>query len=281
MNGFFNVNKQSGISSAKVVSTIKHKFGIKEKIGHMGTLDPLASGVLVVGVGRANRLFDKMKEKHKVYETVFEFGYQTISLDTERQEIAFSGGIVPTKQQIESVLPSLIGKQEQTAPIFSAKNISGRRAYEIARDGGQVEIKPHIIEIYDIKLLKQVSDTKFVFRIDCSGGTYIRSIARDLAAKLGTFATMIDLKRTQSGQFEIGNSVLLDDIKETDLLPIDIALNDMKQLELNRKTVDTIKNGIKADINAPDGEYCCRLDGNVVGICVIEKNKATMKTWLL
>lgn len=281
MNGFFNVNKQSGISSAKVVSTIKHKFGIKDKIGHMGTLDPLASGVLVVGVGRANRLFDKMQLKHKVYETVFEFGYQTISIDTERDELAYSGGPIPTAAEIKSVLPQFVGKQEQTAPIFSAKNISGRRAYEIARDGGSVEIRPHIIEIYDITLIKQVDDKKFAFRIECSGGTYIRSIARDLAAKLGTYATMIELKRTQSGQFKIDDAVTLDDVKETDLQSIDIALNDMKQLNLDKKTIETIKNGIKADVVADDGEYCCRENASIVGICKIEKNKATMKTWLL
>lgn len=281
MNGFFNINKPSGISSAKVVSTIKHKFGIKDKIGHMGTLDPLASGVLVVGVGRANRLFDKMKEKHKVYDAVFEFGYQTISLDTEREELAFSGGPIPSKEQIEEVLPSFVGKQQQTAPIFSAKNVSGKRAYEIARDGGFIEIKPHMIEIYNITLLRQIDATKIEFKIDCSGGTYIRSIARDLAKKLGTFATMLNLKRTQSGQFKIENSVSLDDVVESDLQKIDIALNDMPRLNFDKKTVDTIKNGLKADVAFEDGEYCCMLEGNVVGICVVEKGKATMKTWLL
>lgn len=281
MIGFFNVNKESGISSAKVVSTLKHKFQIKDKIGHMGTLDPLAQGVLVVGVGRANRLFDYMKEKHKVYEAEFEFGYQTISLDTERDEIAFDGGKIPTSFEINEVLPKLIGKQNQVAPMFSAKNINGRRAYEIARNGENVNIKPHEIEIYNIKLLRQSSNSKFLFSIDCSGGTYIRSIARDLATLLKTYATMTSLKRVRSGKFDINSALPLEKITLDDLVKVDVALSDMQCLNLTEQQVSTIRNGIALNVEVDDGQYCCKLDDCVVGICVVEKHKATMKTWLL
>ncbi len=281
MNGFFNIDKPQGISSAKCVWLIKKKFNIKDKIGHLGTLDPLASGVLVVAVGRANRLFEKMKEKHKTYITTFEFGYQTISLDSERKEIEFDGGRIPTKQEIINVLPKLLGEQFQTAPAFSAKNINGQRAYQMARDGKSFEIKPHKIYIYNIELLKQLNNKSFQFLIECSGGTYIRSICRDLAKNLNTYATMVQLRRVKSGIFAVETSKTLDNITEDDIIPVDYVLHDLQILPLSSLQIQTLKNGIIIDYDIFDGEYLVKENDLTIGIAIVENKKVKMKTWLL
>ncbi|MBQ8762103.1 MAG: tRNA pseudouridine(55) synthase TruB [Clostridia bacterium] len=281
MNGFFNLNKPLGISSAKAVWQVKNKFKIKDKIGHMGTLDPLASGVLVVAIGRANRLFDKMLDKTKQYITTFDFGYQTASIDKESEEIVFKSDIIPNLEQINAILPDFLGEQLQTAPIYSAKNINGQRAYHLARRGENIEIKPHKITIYDIKCLKQISETAFEFEITCSGGTYIRSICRDLANKLNTYATMIELKRTKCGVFDILNSKNIEDIEESDLYDMGIALNDLSELSLEEEIVQKIKDGKIVQIEKPDGEYCVKLNGLTIGIGKIADKIIKIKPCLL
>lgn len=282
MNGFFNLNKAVGISSAKAIWQLRKKLNLQGKIGHMGTLDPLAEGVLVVAVGRANRLFEFMLSKRKRYRTVFEFGFQTASLDCESQEIVAQSDYIPTKAEIEKALPEMTGVQLQTAPAFSAKSISGRRAYEFARKGEAVDIKPHSIEIYSIVLLSQPTDTSFEFEIECSGGTYIRSICRDLAKRLGGYATMIALQRTRCGPFDIADARSLEQAEISDMLPIDTVVSELPVLELKAEEIQRIHNGLSLDCAQNSGSYRVYQDGELQGLVQVDnKGGIKIKPWLV
>jgi len=282
MNGLFNVNKEFGISSAKAIYLLKKKLNIKDKIGHMGTLDPNATGVLIVGVGRANRLFDVMLKKRKTYVATFTFGYETETLDSESEKIIKTSNNIPTKDLIEQQQAKMVGKFDQIAPIFSAKNINGRRAYEMAREGKDIEIKPHKIEIYSFKLLKQIDEKSFMFEIECSGGTYIRSICRDFAKLLNSVATMTSLKRTKCGDFDIKNSKTIDEITENDLLLCDLALKNFEEIKLTALEIQKIKNGLKIKTNQKSGKYKLYDNTGLVGICEVDGNGiATIPTWLV
>jgi len=282
MNGFFNVNKSFDMSSAKAVWFVKQKFNIKDKIGHMGTLDPLATGVLVIGVGRANRLFDIMLDKRKTYLATFDFGYQTATLDMESEEIIAHSEIIPIKEDIEKVLPTMIGKQEQVAPQYSAKSIKGTRAYILARNGQVADIKPHKIEIFSFKLIEQKSASSYSFEIECSGGTYIRSICRDLATKLNSVATMTALQRTQCGDFFIKDSKNLEDLAEKDIISVEKILQHLPILDINSEKIQQIKNGIKMTLNQKSGLYRVYDKEKLISIANIDDEGITkMKSWLI
>lgn len=282
MNGFFNIDKPFGMSSAKAVWLVKKKFGITDKIGHMGTLDPFATGVLVIGVGRANRLFDVMLDKRKAYIATFEFGYQTKTLDMESDEIEIRSENIPEKEAIEKILPEMTGKQEQTAPQYSAKSIGGIRAYTLARSGKTADIKPHKIEIYSFKLQERKSRTEFVFEIECSGGTYIRSICRDLAYRLGTVATMTALRRIQCGDFKIKNSKNPEDLKEQDCISNDFVLQHFEILDIKSEEIQKIKNGLKLYSQEKSGLYRVYEGKKLIGIVEIQQDGLMkMKSWLI
>ena len=161
MNGFINLYKPSGITSAYALNIIKKKFrGVK--LGHMGTLDPLACGILPIAFGKSTRLFDFLLEKEKIYNAVFEFSYETDTLDVTGT-ITKSGGKIPTKEEILSVLPKLIGEVDQVPPSYSAKNVNGKRSYELARKGISVELPSKKVVIHNIELVKEVKNGSFLF----------------------------------------------------------------------------------------------------------------------
>ena len=177
--GFFNVDKPSGMTSSTVVNKCKWLSGVP--CGHMGTLDPLASGVLPVGVGNAARLFNYFLEKEKVYIAEFTFGVESDTLDSTGNLVR--GGHVPDEGEISAVLPQFFGDIMQIPPKYSAKNINGRRGYELARAGIEFELEAKKVHIYGMEVLGKVEDKEDTFRIQirCGGGTYIRSLARDIA----------------------------------------------------------------------------------------------------
>lgn len=210
-NAIINLNKPTGMSSFFAVKKVAKLLGVK-KAGHMGTLDPYGSGVLLIGVNKGTKLFDEYLNKTKTYVATFHFGYETTTLDSEG-EIIFEKEINITPEDIKKVLPIFIGKQAQMPPKFSAKKINGKRACDLMRDGKEVELKPKDIEIYDIKLLSCLGDNNFSFKITCSSGTYIRSLCRDIAYKLSTYGTMVSIIRTKCGVLCIENSCTLQDIQ--------------------------------------------------------------------
>lgn len=208
MKGFFNINKPRGMNSTKVVAIIKRLT--HEKVGHLGTLDPDAHGVLPIAVGKATRLFDFFLNKDKEYEARGRFGVLTDTLD-ESGRVVLMNDVRPTRAQLEAVLPLFCGKQMQMPPAFSAKQVDGERAYDKARRGEEVTLTPREICIYSLELLSFEGD-EFSVRIHCSAGTYVRALIRDIAEKLGAIATTMDIFRTRSGVFDITSSISIDNI---------------------------------------------------------------------
>ena len=197
MTGFFNIDKEEGRSSGYVVNILKKLS--KTSCGHMGTLDPLASGVLPVAAGNAARLFDFFLKKQKTYLARFCFGVTTPTLDRESEPVF--GGSVPDFGQIKAALGGFIGEIEQIPPKYSAVSIGGVRGYELARSGKEFSPAAKKVVIESFTLEEQTAENEFSFQIVCGGGTYIRSLARDLACALGTQGYMSYLRRTASGVF--------------------------------------------------------------------------------
>lgn len=282
--GFFNVDKPSGIVSSTVVNKLKWLSGMPS--GHMGTLDPLASGVLPVGVGNATRLFDYFLEKKKEYIAEFTFGVSSDTLDSTGELIY--GGHVPDEEDILAVLPTMIGEIEQMPPKYSAKNVNGKRGYELARAGIEFELQPKKIVIHDLQLLGRVGQDVYRVKIACGGGTYIRSIGRDLAAALGTNAVMSNLRRTQSGAFTLENAVPFS-VFESDptpeelekyLIPTDSVLP-YETLTLSKKGWQKIFNGVSVPAESGNGLYkFYNEDGSFYGLAEVKGGFAKLKTKL-
>lgn len=227
MIGFINVYKPSGMTSNAVVQKIKKHFHVN-KIGHMGTLDPMACGLLPIAIGKATRLFDFVLNKKKTYNVIFDFGYETDTLDVTGNKIKENDIIVTPKLILEN-LHKLIGKMSQMPPKFSAKNVNGVRAYDLARKGIDFELKPKEIEIFQLELIREIDVNRFEFKVVCSGGTYIRAIGRDLAEILGTYATMSYLERSDLEFFNLDNSFTLEEILKTDNI-CDVLLSPLQVL---------------------------------------------------
>ncbi len=230
MNGIVNLYKPSNMSSNTACRKVGKILGEK-KVGHLGTLDPLAEGVLPVTLGKCTKLFDYYLQKDKAYIADFTFGEETDTLDAEG-EIIDKCNLIPKADEIENVLPYFIGEQEQVPPRYSAKKLGGVRAYDLARNNKDFELKPKLIHIYNLKLLKQINNTTFRFLIECSSGTYIRSIARDLAYKVNSLAYMSYLQRTKCGDFCIENSVNFNNITENSVITIDELFRNIDKIEI-------------------------------------------------
>ncbi len=283
-SGFFNVDKPSGVVSSAVVNKLKWLTGMP--CGHMGTLDPLASGVLPVGAGNATRLFDYFLEKEKEYIAEFTFGVSSDTLDSTGELLY--GGRIPSEEEIAKVLPTMCGEVMQLPPKYSAKNVGGKRGYELARAGVDFELQPKKIVIHDMSVLGQVNETTFRVKIRCGGGTYIRSIGRDLAESLGTNAVMSALRRTQSGIFATGNAISFS-VFEADptpaelekyILPTDSVLP-YPTLAVSGKNHAKLLNGMKVVAETEDGLYkFYNEDGSFYGIAEVREGWIKLKTKL-
>lgn len=258
MNGIIVIDKPKGKSSNQVVGVIKKLFNQK-KVGHLGTLDPLATGVLPICLGKATKLFDYFLTKTKTYIAQFTFGETTDTLDSEGQ-VLNRCEFVPSMSQINQVLPSFIGELDQMPPKYSAKSINGVRAYELARKGVEFDLKPKQICINKFELTKQISSNVFEFLIDCSSGTYIRSLARDLAQKCGSLAYMSGLRRIRTGQFEIEQAVILERASVSDIISLDKILSSHKKIVVDAVNFSKLKNGNSVKVPLLSGEnllvYC-------------------------
>ncbi len=284
MLGFINVNKPSGMTSSDVVVKLRRKFHI-DRIGHMGTLDPMASGVLPIAVGKATRMFDYFLDKYKTYVAEFKFGYETDTLDSEGVETSTCSKI-PSEGELITAINSFVGEYDQIPPKFSAKSVNGVKAYKLARSGAEVELKAKRVDIKRLSLLSYC-DGVCKLEIVCSSGTYIRALGRDIAYKMNTLATMISLTRTQSGVFDIDRAVSLDELLnvatiESYLYGIIDVFPKMQVVCLSDKDTFRIRNGIKID-NVYGVDRCCFITNNDELICVAENvdNKLKIKTYLV
>ena len=261
-SGWIILDKDSGLFSRTAGGKIARMIGTK-KFGHIGTLDPMASGVLPIAIGDATKMIPFVEEispNVKEYLFSLQFGFETDTLDVTGHEIA-RNDIVPSESDVLGVLPKLIGKISQVPPQYSAIHVDGKRAYDVARRGHLIKIPPRDVEIYELEFLG-VHDKSWHFRTRCSRGTYVRSIARDIAKLCNTIATVDMIRRTQSGNFDIKNAVKLDflenlfnnntDINEK-LMPVDFGLGDIPVLNLSDKDAEFYKNGGFITVVADDG----------------------------
>ena len=234
MIGFINLNKLPGQSSRDAVNAVQ-KLVRPAKIGHCGTLDPLATGVLVVCVGPATRLTNLVQEASKTYVGSFRLGVSSETEDIEGRLEPLADAPVITAAQIEAVLPKFSGEIQQMPPKFSALKINGKRAYDLARQGKEVKLQPRLIQVYSLRLTA-FDYPDFQLEIECGTGTYVRSLGRDIGACVGSAAIMTALERTAIGSFSIGEAVNPDDLDAGNvaqhLLPVDHCLQGVERVVL-------------------------------------------------
>ena len=273
MDGLILINKQKGFTSHDVVNVIRKKLNTK-KVGHTGTLDPNATGVLPILVGKATKISKYLIEHDKTYIATIKLGEKTDTGDSEGQVIEEK--LVPTdlkKEDINNALQSFLGKQKQVPPMYSAIKINGKKLYEYAREGKEVNLEAREIEIYKIQLL-EYKNSKIKFEVECSKGTYIRTLCEDIAKKLGTVGYMEELQRTKVNNFKIEDSILLDDITlenaEKNMIKIEEVFKEKAKIKLDNKKLELFLNGVKLTYNLPNSIYKIYNNEQFIGIGVIE-----------
>lgn len=282
MNGFLNLYKPKGVSSAYVLNAVKKSIR-GEVVGHMGTLDPLASGVLPVAIGKSTRLFDYLLDKKKVYVARFTFGYQTDTLDLEGK-VEKTCDFIPDIERVKKESQKLVGEIMQIPPVYSAKCVNGKRSYELARRGEKVELPAKKVTVNSIEVLKQLSEAEFEIKIECKGGTYIRSIARDLGELCSSCATMTALERVESGVFTVQNSVRAEDFIKSDdkssflIAPQDVV--DYPIITLNEKQTERLFNGLYDIFDYPNGTYKVFCPDGFYGVGEIRDGKLKVKAYV-
>lgn len=275
MDGWIILDKPSGVFSKSVAMRTSKIFNTK-KNGHIGTLDPMASGVLPIAIGNATKMVPFIEEfcdRTKEYLFSVAFGFETDTLDVTGNEVARTGKI-PTEPDVRAQISNFIGRIKQIPPIFSAVHIDGRRAYELARAGEHVDVPERTVDVYSLELIG-FSGNLCDFRMRCAPGTYVRSIARDIAHALGTIATVTMIRRTQTSGFTIKNAVTLDFLENLFnnggdvgqyLAPVDFGLGDIPVLNLDDGATKLYRNGGFITVVQNDGVYRVYSGKDFVGI---------------
>ena len=281
LDGIIILNKQKGCTSHDVVA--KTKRLLKEKVGHTGTLDPNATGVLPLLVGQGTKLSAYLIEHDKEYIATLKLGEKRDTADSEgaiieKRQIDYN---VLQKEKVEQVLKSFIGKQEQIPPMYSAIKIDGKKLYEYARKNESVKLKPRNIEIYQMDLIDIIKDT-IVFKVQCSKGTYIRSLCEDIAEKLDTVGYMKELKRTKVGKFDINDSITTEELEQNmensefineHFITIENYFEDKQSIQLNERKLSLFLNGVKLTYDLTDDMYKVYDNNNkFVGIGSVKNN---------
>ncbi len=276
MNGILIVNKSKGYTSHDIVAKVKKITG--EKVGHTGTLDPMATGVLPLLIGKGTLCSKYLMNHDKTYTVVLKLGIKKSTGDEEgdilQQEIVDEK--ILDEGNVKIVLESFLGEQEQMPPIYSAIKVNGKKLYEYARKGQQVEIEPRKITIYDIKLLKIDKENREIqFEVSCSKGTYIRSLCEDIAKKMGTIGYMKALQRTRVGNFTIEQSILVEDLNdktiEKHMITLEDLFKNLESIELNEKKLQLFLNGVKLNSELKDGIYKIYSKKQFIGIGVVNE----------
>lgn len=257
-DGLLLVDKPAGVSSHDVVNAVRRAIG-ERRIGHAGTLDPFATGLLVLLAGRATRLLSHIPDEPKVYDARIAFGAETDTEDLQGQVTREAPR--PTRAALLDALPTFVGEIEQVPPAYSAKRIDGKRAYELARAGEEVALKAVRITVHRWELLSVEEDAdgrvaSAAARITCGGGTYVRSLARDLARAVGSAAHLTALRRLRTGPFDVADAVSLEDLRERRavLRPALDALPGFPVQELSDDEIAKIVRGIDVAAKVP-GEW--------------------------
>lgn len=247
MNGVILIDKPTNYTSRDIVNIVSKTIGTK-KVGHTGTLDPLATGVLAICVGEGTKLVETLMCDNKIYEAEITLGLETDTLDNEGKEINRKN-VLKNKEEIEKALKQMIGTYYQEVPIYSAVKVNGKKLYEYARNGEEVILPKHEVTIFSLNLISDIKYednlTIFKVRTHVSKGTYIRSLVRDIALKLNTIGIMSELRRIKQGNFIIEQCNTLEDIRNNNfkILPIEEILKDEYIVEVNGYFEQMIKNG--------------------------------------
>ncbi len=289
LSGWLILDKPRGMGSTQGVSAVKRVLRqngyAKTKVGHGGTLDPLAEGVLPIALGEATKLAGRMLDSDKIYAFTLRFGEESDTLDTEGAVIATSD-VRPTQAQVEAVLPRFTGPIEQVPPAYSALKVDGQRAYDLARAGAAVELKARAVTIHSLALPPGQSDPNAVTLIaHVSKGTYIRSLARDIAQVLGTCGHVTYLRRIKAGPFREEQAISLDKLEEAAkgaglehlLLPLEAGLDDIPALHLDQTSAQAVRQGrVLSGMPQSSGLYLAKLGAVPVALMEVSDGTATV-----
>ncbi len=281
MNGIIIIYKPKGWTSHDIVAKVKNLT--QEKVGHTGTLDPLATGVLPLLIGKGTLCSKYLINHDKKYKVTLKLGKKTSTGD-EEGEIIEEQNIneqILEQTNIEEVLKKFIGEQEQIPPIYSAIKVKGKKLYEYARNNQEVKIEPRKITIYEINLLKiGKTNNEIQFEVKCSKGTYIRSLCEDIAKALGTVGYMKELERTEVGDFKLEQSISIDDlisISESDknkieekIIGIEELFNNLENIELNKRKLQLFLNGVRLTVDNKPGLYKIYSNNTFIGIGIVK-----------
>ena len=285
MNGVLVVDKPKNCTSRDVVNTICRKFHIK-KVGHTGTLDPLATGVLIILIGKYTNLVEVVTAYYKIYEAEITLGTLTDTLD-------ITGNIIKeenakfTKEEIEESLNKMVGTYNQTVPIYSAVKINGKKLYEYARNNEEVELPKRKVTIKSIELISDIkyenNKTIFKIRTEVSKGTYIRALINDIALSLNTIGIMSELRRIKQGNIDISDSYKLEDIENDnyEFYSIDKLLGNIYKIDLNEEEFKKVKNGVPIPNIYNQETVLFKYNGNIIAIYKNDKNILKMWKYLL
>lgn len=319
ISGWLILDKPRGLGSTQGVAAVKRNLRqggyAKTKVGHGGTLDPLAEGVLPIALGEATKLAGRMLDASKIYEFTVQFGMETATLDTEG-EVVERSDVRPSLAEVEAVLPQFTGPIEQVPPAYSALKVDGKRAYDLARAGEQVELKTRAVTIHELTILPDTgrrtasaarggggaSDERdlplhqpaagplpqngedcVTLKAHVSKGTYIRSLARDIARALGTCGHVTYLRRTKAGPFLEAQAISLDKLNEIAngaalsdlLLPLEAGLDDIPALNLTQTHAQALKQGrVVSGLPQSSGLHCAMLDARPIALVEIQEGTA-------
>ena len=283
MDGILIINKPKGKTSHDIVAKVKKI--LNSKVGHTGTLDPNATGVLPLLIGKGTLCSQYLVEHDKIYEVTLKLGIKTDTADSEGNVIEEKDVILSNLEEknVIEILKRFLGKQEQIPPMYSAIKVNGKKLYEYARKGQTIELKPRQIEIYSIKLKKiNLEKKEILFRVHCSKGTYIRSLCEDIAKALNTLGYMKELDRVRVGQYGIEQSITIEELENNILnkkfinehfISIEKAFENKNSITIAEKRLKHFLNGVKISFDLPDDIYKIYDEQNkFIGIGSIKNN---------
>lgn len=277
MDGIIIVNKPKGLTSHDVVNIVKKTLNTK-KVGHTGTLDPNATGVLPILVGKATKISKYLIEHDKEYIAKIYLGEKRNTADVEGNIVQKDEEVLIklksfTLEKIEQILNSFLGKQKQIPPIYSSIKINGKKAYEYARSGQTIEMPERDIEIYSIEFIK-LEENILTFKVLCSKGTYIRTLCEDIANKMGTIGYMLDLTRTKLDRFNIENSISIEDLKKhkEHIITIEEVFKEKERIVLDDRKTELFMNGVQLTFAMENDIYRIYNNKQFIGLGVIKND---------
>ena len=279
MDGIILINKEKNYTSHDVVNKVKKTA--KTKVGHTGTLDPIATGVLPLLLGNATKISKYLINHDKEYEVLLQLGAKTDTADAEGKIIEEKEVNIDSlsEENVKNILSTFIGKQKQIPPMYSAIKVNGKKLYQYARQGQEVKIEPREIQIYETKITNIDKNKKQIgFIVSCSKGTYIRSLCEDIAERLNTVGYMKELNRTKVGEFNIKDCVTIEEFEEkyrnkdfSDIISIEQIFKTNPKIELNNQNLKQYINGVKIKIPVANGVYKIYINNQFNGLGIVKE----------